>query len=127
MPKNFFEAIKHEKKDEWKKAMDEEIKAHIKNGTYELVPLASLPTGRKPIGSTWTYAIKRDSQGNITRYKARMCAQGFSQQEGFDYYATFANTVRFDTIRVALAYAAEKGYDLHTLARHSNCLPQRKK
>ena len=42
-------------------------------------------------------------------------AQGFSQIPGLDYNATFANTVSFNTIRVALTIAAEEDYSMRTL------------
>ena len=61
------------------------------------------------------FALKRDSDGKIKRWKARICAQGFSQIEGSDYYATFANTVSFDSIRLALAHIAACEYNLHTV------------
>ena len=35
--------------------------------------------------------------------------------DGYDYYATFANTVSFDTVRLALSYAAEHDLNLHTV------------
>ena len=71
--------------------------------------------GRRIVGSTWVFALKRDSEGKIKRWKARLCAQGFSQIEGHDYFATFANTVSFDAIRLVLAYAAEHDFELHTV------------
>ena len=75
--------------------MEEEIDAHLKAGTWTLVPASSMPEGRKAIGNTWAYSLKRTSDGRIKRWKGRTCAQGFSQVEGDDYYATFANTMSF--------------------------------
>ena len=101
MPKNYGEADRSEHRDEWKAAMEAEMASHAKSGTWELVPASSVPSGRKLVGSTWVYALKRDNDGQIKRWKARLVAQGFSQIEGQDYYATFANTVSFDAIRLA--------------------------
>ena len=115
VPSNYGEAVRSANSKEWRAAMEAEIASHHKAGTWKLVPAASIPPGRKPVGSTWTYALKRDSAGNIKRFKGRLCAQGFSQVEGYDYYATFANTVGFDAIRMVLAYAAEHDYELHTV------------
>lgn len=66
----------------------------------------------KAIGFKWVFAIKYDSDGTINRYKARLCAQGFSQVPGLDYNETFAPVARFTTVRVFLAIAAARDYEL---------------
>lgn len=42
----------------------------------------------------------------IKKYKARLCARGFSQQYGVDYEETFAPTLRFESLRMLLAMSA---------------------
>ena len=66
-PMSYKEAVHSPESAEWNKAMKEEIDNHTQQHTWELVPL---PRGRKAIGSRWTYVIKFDSDGSITRYKA---------------------------------------------------------
>ena len=58
----------------------------------------------------WTYVIKFDSDGSITRYKARLVTQGCSQVIGIDYYDTFAPTVRLETVRALLHLTAAHGW-----------------
>ena len=87
--------------------MRAEIDNHTQRRTWELVPL---PKGRKAIGSRWTYSIKFNSDGSITRYKARLVAQGFSQVIGIDYYDTFAPTIRLETVRTLLHLTAAHGW-----------------
>ncbi|MCI68369.1 copia-type polyprotein, partial [Trifolium medium] len=62
--------------------MDEEIKAIKKNETCEL---ASLPKGLKAIGVKWVYIEKKNSKGEVERYKARLVVKGYSQRAGIDY------------------------------------------
>ena len=109
IPKSHKEVLTHPDRKEWKKAMDEEYNSHMKNGTWKLVP-AGEAKGRRIVGSTWAYDVKRNADGSINRYKARFCAQGFSQIEGLDYHITYSNTVRYETFRLLLAIAVAKGY-----------------
>ena len=55
--------------------MEEEFDNHTRRKTWELVPL---PKDRKTIGSQWTYVIELGPDGTVSRYKARLVAQGFS-------------------------------------------------
>ena len=57
-----------------------------KNGVWELV---QLPKGCKAIGCKWVFKTKRDSKGDIERYKVRLVAKGFTQKEGIDYNEIF--------------------------------------
>jgi hypothetical protein len=43
-----------------------------------------------------------NASGELARFKARWVARGFMQEEGVDYYETFAGTGRYETLRVLL-------------------------
>ena len=111
VPKNIRDALKSADKKEWIKAMEDELSSHLQNGTWILVPKKTIPGKRRQVGSTWAYDLKRAEDGTIKRYKARLCAQGFSQEEGVDYFETYSNTIRYETLRMILAIAAL--YSLH--------------
>ena len=51
----------------------------------------------------------------VVRNKARLVAQGYSQQEGIDYEETFASVARLEAIRIFLAFAASKGFKLYQM------------
>ena len=50
--------------------------------------------------------------GNMTTYKARLLAKGFSQVQGIDYDETFSPVAIFKSIRILLAIAAFHDYEI---------------
>ncbi|CAI7831141.1 unnamed protein product [Closterium sp. NIES-53] len=61
-PATLKEALESSDAEEWKKAMESELKIIEENGTWELV---ELPEGRKAITSKWLFKIKSDADGKI--------------------------------------------------------------
>ena len=105
-PQNFYQAMRSPQAEHWKAAMREELDSHRANGTWTSIDASQVPKGTKVVGSTWTFKLKRNADGTIARYKARLCAQGFSQVEGLHYSQTYSNTVTRESFRVLLAMAA---------------------
>ncbi|WVZ23541.1 hypothetical protein V8G54_002085 [Vigna mungo] len=112
-PVTFKEAMKDLR---WHKAMQDEIHALEDNQTWTLV---SLPTGKKALGSKWVYKIKRKSDGTIERFKACLVILGNHQVEGIDYMETFALVAKMVTVRIVLAVAAAKKWELHQMDVHN--------
>ncbi|CAI7741777.1 unnamed protein product [Closterium sp. NIES-54] len=67
-PATLKEASESSDAEEWKKAMESELKRIEENGTWELV---ELPEGRKAITSKWLLKIKSDANGS------RLVAKGY--------------------------------------------------
>ncbi|KAM1714299.1 hypothetical protein ACFX12_024923 [Malus domestica] len=88
---------------QWQMAMQEEFDALQTQGTWLLIPYSD---DKNVIGSKWVYKIKRNNDGSVSRYKARLVAQGFSQEQGLDYTETFSPVVRHTTVRLILSLAA---------------------
>ncbi|CAK9821232.1 Retrovirus-related Pol polyprotein from transposon TNT 1-94 [Anthophora plagiata] len=109
VPTTYTEAIMSDDTSKWKRAMDEEMLALEENHTWTL---CALPQGKRAIGCKWVFSIKNDAAGNLKRYKARLVAKGFRQRAGIDYFDTFAPVVRYESIRILLAIAAKKDYEI---------------
>ena len=76
IPNTFGEALRISESDQWKLAMEEEMKSLHQNQTWELV---KLPKGKRAIGNKWVYTKKQGSLNQSTpRYKARLVAKGFA-------------------------------------------------
>ncbi|GJW32699.1 retrovirus-related pol polyprotein from transposon TNT 1-94 [Tanacetum coccineum] len=61
------------------------------------------------------YRNKKDERGIVIRNKARLVAQGYTQEEGIDYDEVFAPVARIETIRLFLAYASFKDFVVYQM------------
>ncbi|GJW81798.1 ribonuclease H-like domain-containing protein [Tanacetum coccineum] len=96
----------------WHKAMVDEYTALISNGTWVLVPR---PTNVNIVRSMWLFRHKYNADGFLSRYKARLVANGRSQQQGIDCDETFSPVVKPATIRTVLSLAVTRDWPIHQL------------
>ena len=92
--------------------MEKELNSLEDNDVWDRV---DLPKDRKAIGSKWVFKRKRNAEGNVERYKARLVAQGYTQKNAIDYDETFSPVVRFESIRTIIALAAKHNLRLHQI------------
>ncbi|GKA40896.1 ribonuclease H-like domain-containing protein [Tanacetum coccineum] len=96
----------------WKEAMLDEYNALITNGTWVLVPR---PANVNVVRSMWLFKHKFNADGSLSRYKARLVANGRSQQQGIDCDETFSPVVKPATIRTVLSLAVSREWPIHQL------------
>ncbi|GJT08271.1 retrovirus-related pol polyprotein from transposon TNT 1-94 [Tanacetum coccineum] len=70
---------------------------------------------KRAIGTKWIFRNKKDERGIVTRNKARLVAQGYTQEEGIDYDEVFAPVARIEAIRLFLAYASFMGFMVYQM------------
>nr|GEV26833.1 hypothetical protein [Tanacetum cinerariifolium] len=65
---------------------------------------------------SWIEAMnKKDERGIVIRNKARLVAQGHTQEEGIYYEEVFASVARIEAIRLFLAYASIMGFMVYQM------------
>ncbi|KAJ9552189.1 hypothetical protein OSB04_016234 [Centaurea solstitialis] len=99
-PKKALDAMKD---PSWIEAMQEELLQFVLQHVWDLV---DLPRGHRVIGTKWIFRNKTDERGIVIKNKARLVAQGYTQEEGIDYDDVFAPVARIEAIRLFLAFAS---------------------
>ncbi|KAL5752062.1 hypothetical protein ACOSQ2_022569 [Xanthoceras sorbifolium] len=108
-PKNVKKASQN---SHWFNAMQLEFNDLLSNHTWSLVPY-------KPqiniVGNKWVFQRKFNQDGSLQKYKAPFVAKNFHQTPGVDFFETFSQVVKASTIRVILALAVNKDFDIQQL------------
>lgn len=92
--------------------MAEEYQVLFKQNTWTLVPP---PTNANIIGCQWIYKIKMNFDGSISRYKARLVANGNQQTTGLDFLETFNPVIKHPPIRVVLSLVLHNKWSIRQL------------
>ncbi|GJX68965.1 putative ribonuclease H-like domain-containing protein [Tanacetum coccineum] len=108
-PKKVIHALKD---PSWIEAMQEELLQFKLQEVWTLVQLANR---KRAIGTKWVFRNKKDKRGIVIRNKARLVAQGYTQEEGIDYDEVFAPVARIEAIRLFLAYASFKDFMVYQM------------
>lgn len=103
-PSTVSEALSGVRSNEWQKAIKKELNAFDINNAWELV---DKPSNKNIVQNKWVFKVKRNQNGDIVTYEARLVAKGFTQRYGIDYTETFSPVIRFSNLRLLLAITAE--------------------
>jgi hypothetical protein len=71
-----------------------------------------LTKGENKVECKWVFKRKLKVNGSMDRYKARLLAKGYSQVHGLNYHETFSLVVKIASIRILLAVASNKNYEI---------------
>ncbi len=109
----FCEVMASPKCDKWHQAILEELAAIREAGTWELIDCP--PNICNIVSCHFVLQKKHHADGKVTKYKAWLIAQGFSQCEGIDYSETFTPVVKSASLRVFLAICTRHGWKVHQM------------
>nr|GEY04523.1 hypothetical protein [Tanacetum cinerariifolium] len=111
--KNKFKVIYDALQDpSWVEAIQEELLQFKIQNVWTSV---DCPKGVRPIGTKWVLKNKKDERGIVIRNKARLVAQGHTQEDGIDYDEVFSLVARIEVIRLFLAYASFMGFTMYQM------------
>lgn len=96
----------------WRQFMSSEIDAQLANHTWDLVPYSE---HMNIVDTTWIFWIKQLPDGSLDKYKSRLVASGFNQQQGVDFEETYSPIIKSSTIRLILKIAVSKDWCLRQL------------
>jgi hypothetical protein len=107
VPRTYKEAMT--RPDFWKKPIELECARLRERKVWHLV---DRPAGANVVKTMWVFAIKYDADGKVESRKARLVAKGYTQIEGVDFFETYASVVWYESLRMLLATAASKGWEV---------------
>nr|GFB78347.1 putative ribonuclease H-like domain-containing protein [Tanacetum cinerariifolium] len=96
----------------WVEAMQEKLLQFKIQNVWTLV---DCPKRVRPIRTKWVLKNKKDKRGIVIKNKARLVAQGHTQEEGIDYDELFAPFARIEAIILFLAYASFMGFTVYQM------------
>ncbi|TFY76085.1 hypothetical protein EWM64_g7924 [Hericium alpestre] len=96
----------------WESAIEDELRRLDMMGTWRLT---DKPPGANVIGSKWVFKIKCNATGAISKYKACLVVQGFSQILGINYTDTFVPIAKLSSICILALLAARFNWELHQM------------
>jgi Reverse transcriptase (RNA-dependent DNA polymerase)/GAG-pre-integrase domain/Integrase core domain len=112
-PRSIDECRQRKDWPKWREAIQAELKSLEKREVFG--PVVQTPKGVKPVGYKWVFVRKRNEKNEVTRYKGRLVAQGFSQRPGIDYEETYSPVVDATTLRFLVGLTAANGIQMRLM------------
>ncbi|MBW0554939.1 hypothetical protein O181_094654 [Austropuccinia psidii MF-1] len=94
-PKNFHQAMKSDLHQHWEDAIQKELDKMEKHQVWSPTTLTE---NTKHLSTTWVSKCKTNKDGNLTKFKAQLCVQGFHQKGGINYGDVFSPTGRLTSL-----------------------------
>ncbi|CAI7835418.1 unnamed protein product [Closterium sp. NIES-53] len=113
-PKTARQALSGPHREKWREAMDCELTALEKRGTWDLIPIEKT-VNKNVLTGKWVFRVKTKADDTYEKHKARWVVRGFDQTHGIVYTLTFAPVSRHRSVRLVLCEAASKNFPLRQI------------
>ncbi|CAI7749866.1 unnamed protein product [Closterium sp. NIES-53] len=97
-PATIQQALGGEHREEWREAMDKDLKALQECNTWKVMPI-EVARNKTILTGKWVFRVKTKADGTIDKFKARWVVRGFDQEQGRDFTETFAPVSRIPHCR----------------------------
>ena len=115
IPTSYGAAMASPEAEYWRAAIVAELSGLLERQTWVVVPMSTMPEGSNLMNCHMIFSIKRDADGSIKKFKARLVADGQTQRHGVDFDRVFATVVKMSTVRFLLAVAVMNKMNLSSL------------
>ncbi|CAM6093955.1 unnamed protein product [Calypogeia fissa] len=112
-PRTIAEARKQPDWPQWESAITSELDSLISRQVFG--PITAAASDSFLTGFRWTFVKKRNAEGKVVRYKARLVARGFTQIPGQDYDLTYSPVMDVIMYRYLIAFALHHRLSMHQL------------
>jgi len=112
VPKGYVKAMRDVHAEYWTAAVEKEWTGIMSNNTLDFVKRSSMPRGANLMNSHFVFDVKPRPDGSVEKFKARLVADGNTQQYGIDFAHVFATVVKLSSVRIVLALAARYDWGL---------------
>ncbi|TID28589.1 hypothetical protein CANINC_002397 [Pichia inconspicua] len=119
IPETLADALKTPQKNEWKKALQEELQSIHENRVYKKIKRSEVPSTALIVKSRLVFAVKQEqdsvTKNNYDRFKVRLVAKGFTQEIGVNYLDIYSPVMKYDSLRLVLSLAGMKNWNIRQL------------
>ncbi|MBW0537021.1 hypothetical protein O181_076736 [Austropuccinia psidii MF-1] len=109
IPTHLGKALSGAYQENWKAACQAELDQIATRDVWEVLP--KLP-GMKNIGHCWVFDLKRNLDGTVKKFKARLVARGDRQRPGIDCAEMYAPTASLMSLHLLMGTAVLKGWQV---------------
>ena len=99
-----------EEPEQWSPAIEKEKQRMREFGVFG--PLQHAPPNATILRPLWVMAHKLNGKGEIIEHKAHLVVDGHTQEEGRDFYKTFASVLQFESLRILIALWVTLGFHI---------------
>jgi hypothetical protein len=106
------QALASPQKDLWLEAEQKELQSIT---TKKVLQEAQLPRGKKLLRTKWVYKIRYGAEGQLSSYKVRLVACGYSQVFEIGFDETYSPVICLTSLRLLFAISAQLGLMMHQM------------
>jgi hypothetical protein len=109
IPSSYKSAMQGDDKRNWKEAVRVELASLVEKNVFVAKQQGMVPRDCKVLRCHWVFALKKDANGRVLSYKARLVAGGNAQ---IDVFAVSSPVAEMPHLRSVVAIAALRGWKL---------------